>query len=1424
MARFLRWLAITLSLVVAVPALLLLSGLLALQLPAVQRGLAKSIESIASEPDRRIEIGGLLVDWPLDLRIPRLQVGDSEGVWLTGDELRLSWSPLRLLAGTLAIDELVVGQARVHRLPRTAETPAEPAPAPSLPRLPVFLEVDRLSAEMVFDEPVVGERAAMRAEGRAALKPGAAHVDLRLQETGGPAAMAARIDYDEDAGWLGVHVKADEAAVALLAKVGGWPVQPLGILVAGEGPVADWRGRAEATAGSRVCVAADLRASRGTALEFSVDGGLDSDCFDDATLRTLAPEGVAFDGSFAWTGGKRLHIGQARVAGAAGRVQLRGALVGGIADDLEFSVDIEELSRLGALAGVDMNGRASVTGGVGGPLAAPEVRARVTSAAGTLGGSGWSGLDGGVTIVAAQGGHGWVVASDGRVILDMAQTPIPVGETFWRVGGAVDPQRAITRIATLQVDTGALRLAALGTVHDWGGRLALRLDARGEDLAALLEPFGLALDGRGVLGAEVAGSFAHPIVAVAGRVVDFRAEVARLRDILGPRPNFQAVAAVRAPGLPFAAALETRAGRAAAGGFWEPARSVGWLTEAADLSLAGLSGGRASAKGLLAGGPAKLAASGILDAAGLPDGAAGPLRARLVLGGADLIADPRVALRGTVLGRSLEIDGRAEIEVGDTLRVSNLLVTAGADRLSGNVAYDTGAESMSGVLNGRVTSLAKWGHFAGLSMSGAATVEARLAGQSAVIGLEAQSLTVEGIETARLSGRAELAELFDRPRGTVRLSASSLLGGELKLDEATLVAQGDLNAFEFDLRGSGERASDPSISAAGSASLVGRERSVELAALRVAYGGQTARLAGSSRMIVGGDGFVVRPTTLLVGDGRVEFEGSFTGRAVAGTARLSAVPLAVAEILRPEQEFAGQVSGEIRASGMLPSPDVTVSLSGQGLGLPRAGGRATLVDAQVEGRWSGGRANANLRAVSGDRVAAQASGSFPLVLDGTGIGIPEGPIEGRLNLDADLGRIGDLLPLVDQRFAGAIRADLRVAGTVANPSVAGLASLVNGSYEHYSSGTYLRDVSLTATAENLGGVSVVGSADDGRGGRLSVRGQVAIDPAGVAYQLSGDLVDFRAVRLDTATAQASGALRLEGNETRGMLTGSLVVGPAEIDLGERGPANVVTLDVVEVNKPGAAEGRARQEDREEGKVELPYTLALEVQAEVRRLFVRGRGLESEWRGELEARGTASDPALTGQLQAVRGRYEVFGRTFNLTKGQIGFAGEDLLDPQVALVAEAKARDILARVNVGGTVRDPKIEFNSEPPYPSDEILARLLFGKEAGRLSVAQQLQLARAAASLAGGGGGFDPIADIRGALGLDLLEIGTEEGNGGSLGPTVSAGKYLDEDTFLRLEEGSGGGRVTIERELGGGFSVETELGEQAGGGVGLNWRKDY
>ncbi|HLO76887.1 MAG TPA: translocation/assembly module TamB domain-containing protein, partial [Magnetospirillum sp.] len=84
----------------------------------------------------------------------------------------------------------------------------------------------------------------------------------------------------------------------------------------------------------------------------------------------------------------------------------------------------------------------------------------------------------------------------------------------------------------------------------------------------------------------------------------------------------------------------------------------------------------------------------------------------------------------------------------------------------------------------------------------------------------------------------------------------------------------------------------------------------------------------------------------------------------------------------------------------------------------------------------------------------------------------------------------------------------------------------------------------------------------------------------------------------------------------------------------------------------------------------------------------------------------------------------------------------------------------------------------------------------------------------------------DLRGFLGLDVLGVGSETNRQGGTGvPTLSAGKYIGPDTFVRVEQGTAGlGRVTVEQGLGGGFSVESSLGEQSGGGVGLTWRKDY
>ena len=64
-------------------------------------------------------------------------------------------------------------------------------------------------------------------------------------------------------------------------------------------------------------------------------------------------------------------------------------------------------------------------------------------------------------------------------------------------------------------------------------------------------------------------------------------------------------------------------------------------------------------------------------------------------------------------------------------------------------------------------------------------------------------------------------------------------------------------------------------------------------------------------------------------------------------------------------------------------------------------------------------------------------------------------------------------------------------------------------------------------------------------------------------------------------------------------------------------------------------------------------------------------------------------------------------------------------------------------------------MTSTPVVPQDEILARVMFNKGVGQMTAGEGLQLAAAAASLAGGGPGM--LDRLRGSFGLDYFRLGS-------------------------------------------------------------------
>jgi translocation and assembly module TamB len=237
------------------------------------------------------------------------------------------------------------------------------------------------------------------------------------------------------------------------------------------------------------------------------------------------------------------------------------------------------------------------------------------------------------------------------------------------------------------------------------------------------------------------------------------------------------------------------------------------------------------------------------------------------------------------------------------------------------------------------------------------------------------------------------------------------------------------------------------------------------------------------------------------------------------------------------------------------------------------------------------------------------------------------------------------------------------------------------------------------------------------------------------------------------------------------------------------------------------------------------------------IFVRGHGLESEWRGKLAITGTSAAPAISGSLEQISGTLDLLGKTFTITRGEIRFDGSAKLDPVLDIVAEASTSDITAQVNLSGVASAPKVALSSTPPVPQDEILSRVLFNKGVGQMSAGEGLQLAAAAGTLAGGGPGM--LDQLRGSLGLDYFRLGssTTSPTTGTLnqraaassstgGTALSAGKYIAPGVSVGVSQGVSPptSKVTVQIEVRPHLTVGGEAGQSGSTGIGLNYNYDY
>lgn len=363
-----------------------------------------------------------------------------------------------------------------------------------------------------------------------------------------------------------------------------------------------------------------------------------------------------------------------------------------------------------------------------------------------------------------------------------------------------------------------------------------------------------------------------------------------------------------------------------------------------------------------------------------------------------------------------------------------------------------------------------------------------------------------------------------------------------------------------------------------------------------------------------------------------------------------------------------------------------------------------------------------------------------------------------------------------------------------------------------------------ATAVLSGGQANVNvAASVVTGGRVTAQGQVGLAAPYVAdMQIDVDQVQLTDGRLYETSLDGAGTLigALGGGAT---LRADLTIGRTEIRISDV-PASTVPIleELRHINEPNAV----RQtrvfaglivEQNTAPTSARPYPIDITLRAPSQ-IFVRGRGLDAELGGTLRLSGTSANVIPTGQFDLTRGRLDILGKRLTLTEGRVVMRGA--FDPYLSFTATSQTDEILVNVNVIGPVSAPEVTFTSSPDLPQDEVLARLLFGRNIAEISALQALQLALAVRTLAGkGGDGI--IGNLRQNFALDDLDLTTDDDGEASL----RVGKYISENIYTDVIVGSDGDtEINLNLNITPNLTARGTLGADGESSVGVFFERDY
>ncbi len=774
--------------------------------------------------------------------------------------------------------------------------------------------------------------------------------------------------------------------------------------------------------------------------------------------------------------------------------------------------------------------------------------------------------------------------------------------------------------------------------------------------------------------------------------------------------------------------------------------------------------------------------------------------------------------------RDQPVDLLVQVTKGETpvIAIPKLHLASAAATVNGALQVDTAKDLVTGKADARFADLSILTPAVGTPLAGSGDVTVTLASPGDKQRIEASARVKDfkqktTFTAETLTASALVEDVFGAAQVRARIDTTGGTLLERPLKTATVTASGPRDDLNVAITVTGA-AKDPFNAAVAGRVALSDAIAISLARVRIADGDLVAQLQAPTQIVVSPREISLAPTRIAIAGGTVSGEVKIdrANDAAAGTVAFGKISLS---------DFAAQaqtldapnntiLDGKVTFSGPATSATVNAAF---GVGFDTSDGQRGRLDLKALAQNGRAQIDGTTAGISGE--PARLTADVPVRVDLAALRLisdMEAPMSGALTWHGDIAPIWRLVPVDDHVLGGPVSVDLKAEGTLASPRVRGELKMTDGTYENVPQSMVLQHVNAALTADSASSFAFTVTAADRRGGTLKGQGRVTRDDAAKAWvaDISTTLEDLMALNRDDVSAALSGEATYKGPLGGGTISGKLEARRAEFRIDQTGPPPVPLLRSSQTTEEEAKNRRTGKEKARPLAIKLDLRVAIDEP-----MRVDGRGLNSWWRGSFVVGGTVDAPDIVGRMEVDRGNFSFISQTFTLESGTLTFTGGGRIDPEMNIVGTRETTNIVATATITGTTTAPKVELSSRPALPQDEVLARLLFQKSSTQLGPIESVQLASAAAELAGitrGGLG----GALQRTFGVDQISFG------GTSGSAVVVGQQVGRNLYVGVEQNlKGTGRqIVLEWRFKKGFSLRSATSDETGSDIGVSWRKDY